>query len=249
MKKLLLYSGVVVAGLMVAAYVFLQFFLGSIVKAGVNERGPRLTQTKVELRTANLSPLTGRGTLWGLVVGNPKGWSDRDAFSIGTIHVELAPLSIFGDHIVVHEIIIDSPRFNYETSFLSNNIGDLLKNIQEATHTGGKDSSAPDPNGHAVKLEVKRLVLRNGTVTVGFGPTAVTMPMPEVELRDIGIGEGGVTPGQLALAVMRSVTPSVISVTTHAVLKIVPTLGAAAGETAKKTGEVIKGIFEEKEKK
>jgi hypothetical protein len=70
--------------------------------------------------------------------------------------------------------------------------------------------------------------------------------MPTVELTNIGTGEGGVTPGQLALAVMRSVTPSVIAVTTHAVEKIVPNLGAAAGDTAKKTGEAIKGLFEGK---
>lgn len=243
MKKFLIGAGVVVGVLLLGAYVFLQFFLGSMVKSGVSAHGTRLTQTRVELRTANLSPLSGRGTLWGFAVSNPKGWSEHDAFSIGIIHVELAPFSIFGDHILIHEIVIDSPEFNYEAGLLSSNIGDLLKNIKESAERGKKA-----PSEHPIKLEVQHVVVRNAKVTIGFGPAATTMPMATVELNDIGVKEGGVTPGQLALAIMHSVTPSVIAVTAHTVVHIVPTLGNAAGTTAKKAGEAIKDIFVDKDK-
>jgi hypothetical protein len=245
MKKILLYVGLPLGVILLGAYLFLQFFLGAMVKSGVNQRAPHLTQTKVELRTANLSPLTGRGTLWGFAVGNPKGWSDRDALSIGIIHVELAPFSIFGDHIVIHEIIIDSPLFNYEKSILSSNIGDIVKNLKDAS---GKKESAEEGQNGGLKLEVHRLVVRNGKVTVGFGPAATTMNVPEVELTDVGVKEGGITPGQLGLAIMHSVSPSVIAVATHAVIHIVPTLGNAAGTTVKKTGEMIEGLFGDKDK-
>ena len=243
MKKFLICTGVVLGVLVLAAYIFLQFFLGSMVKSGVSQHGTRLTQTKVELRTANLSPLSGRGTLWGFSVANPKGWSGHDAFSIGTIHIELAPFSIFGNHILIHEIVIDSPQFNYEAGILSSNIGDLLKNVKEAAEVGKKA-----PVEHPIKLEVQHIVVRNAKVTVGFGPAATTMPMPTVELNDIGVKEGGVAPGQVALAIMHSITPSVIAVTTHTVVHIVPTLGNAAETTVKKTGEAIKDIFEDKDK-
>jgi hypothetical protein len=243
MKKFFICTGVALGVLVLGAYIFLQFFLGSMVKSGVSRHGTHLTQTKVGLRTANLSPLSGRGTLWGFAVGNPKGWSGHDAFSIEIIHVELAPFSIFGDHILIHEIVIDSPQFNYEASILSSNIGDLLKNLKES-NDGGKKTAPERP----IKLEVQHVVVRNARVTVGFGPAATTMPMPTVELNDIGVKEGGVSPAQLALAIMHSVTPSLIAVATHTVVHIVPTLGNAAANTVKMTGEVIKDVFEDKDK-
>jgi hypothetical protein len=243
MKKILICTGVVLGVLVLAAYIFLQFFLGSMVKSGVSQHGTRLTQTTVELRTANLSPLSGRGTLWGFSVANPKGWSGHDAFSIGTIHVELAPFSIFDGHVLVHEILIDSPQINYEAGVLSSNVGDLLKNIKESA-----ESAKKAPSEHPIKLEVQHVEVRNAKVTVGFGPAATTLPMPTVELNDIGVKEGGVSPGQLALAIMHSITPSVIAVATHTVVHIVPTLGNAAETTVKKTGEAIKEIFEDKDK-
>jgi hypothetical protein len=71
-KKLLILSGIV-AALVLAAYVGLEYFLGHVVKAGVNTFGPKITQTKVELTGAVVSPLSGSGTLTGLTVGNPAG--------------------------------------------------------------------------------------------------------------------------------------------------------------------------------
>jgi len=63
MKKTLRVSIFVILLLLLVAYVTAQFFLGSIIKATVNKAGPGLTQSKVELADASLSPLTGTGTL------------------------------------------------------------------------------------------------------------------------------------------------------------------------------------------
>jgi hypothetical protein len=142
MKKKLLYLGGIVAALALLAYVGLSFFLGSIVKAGVNSFGPRLTGTRVVLAGAELSPLSGSGTLRGLAVGNPAGWSDGNAFYLGKIHIALKPFSIFGDHIVIDEIAIDQPEFTYETKVIASNIGDLLKNIGQIT---GDKAADPRP--------------------------------------------------------------------------------------------------------
>jgi len=70
MKKVLLITVTLLLVLCLVAYVVATFFLGSIVKTGVNKFGPKITQTKVELASAKISP-TGTGTLTGLTVGNP----------------------------------------------------------------------------------------------------------------------------------------------------------------------------------
>ena len=73
--------------------------------------------------------------------------------------------------------------------------------------------------------------------------------MPPIELTNLGTAEGGITANQLAVAVMRSVTTSVVAATTQALTRVGGTTGAAATEAAKQVGEAIKGIFGRDRKK
>lgn len=242
MKKFLKVSLLVVLVLVIGLYFGLTYFMGSIVKAGVTTFGPKLTQTKVELTGATISPLTGSGTLRGFTVGNPAGWSEANAFSLGKVHVDVEPFSIFGDHIVINEIIIDGPEFLYETRFVSSNIKDLLKNIEEFT---GKDTATKD--GKPIKFVVKKFRLTNGKAKLGVGPAAIPVPLLPISIDDLGVKEGGITPDQLATAVMRSILTDIVGATAKAALQVGSTTGAAAadaaGDAVKKTGEGIKKLF------
>jgi hypothetical protein len=226
MKKLLIVGGVL-AGLGLIGVLVLTLFLGNIVTAGVNRFAPQITQTSVTLASATISPLNGSGTLNNLVVGNPKGWSDASLCSLGKVHLDVAPFSILGDHVVINEIIIEAPEFNYETHVISSNVGDLLKNLEQIS--GSKDApKATTKSGKLIKFEVKKFRLENGWVRVGVGPAALKLPMPPIAIDDLGTSEGGITPDQLTFAVMRRIAPSVIAATTAAAGKLIPTAGAAA---------------------
>lgn len=242
MKKILLYGGIALLVVVIGGFITAQIFLGSIIKAGVNKFAPGITQTKVELAGASVSPLSGSGTLTGLVVGNPKGWSENNLCALGKIHVDIAPLSLLGEHIVIELIEIDAPEFSYETKLVASNVSDLLKSIEQSTG-GGKDKPAAQGESSPVKFAVKKFKLTNGKVRVGVGAGAMTLPMPPIELTDLGTKEGGITPNQLAVAVMRSVTTSIVSATAKAAGEIGKTGGAAAAESAKQVGDAIKGLF------
>src|SRR5882757_6775364 len=154
MKTFLKLSVLGLLVVLLCGYFVLAYALGSVVKAGVNNFGPKLTQTKVELAGANLSPLTGSGTLIGLSVHNPKGWTAGRAFYLGTLHMDVEPFSVFGDHVVVNEILIDQPEFTYETKIVASNIKDLLKNIEDFTGAGGKPATTKE--GKPIKFVVKK---------------------------------------------------------------------------------------------
>ena len=246
MKKIIGYSVAVLLVLAIGLYVTMHFFLGGIVKSAVNRIGPRITQTKVELQAANISPLSGIGTLSGLSVGNPTGWSQTDAFRLGKVHINLEPFSLMKDHIVINELTIDEPEFFYETKVVASNIGDLLKNVEQAV--GGKDT--PKTAGEKpVKLVVKKLTLKDGRVTIGAAGQVVTVPLPPIDMTDIGVKEGGVTPAQLGVAIMRHVTPTIIAASMQALTTGGGAAGAAAVEGAKQVGEAIKGLFGGQKKK
>jgi hypothetical protein len=247
MKKFLLSLVIGLLALVLIAYIASYFFLGSLVKTGVNTVGPRVTQTHVELADASLSP-TGSGTLTGLAVANPTGWTDAHALYLGQVDFDVVPTSVLGDTIVINSLVIQQPELTYETRVVSSNIADLLKNIEASFAP-----SAPKPqqqDGPPKKFIVKHFKLTDGKVTLGVGPAALPLPLPALELHDLGVQEGGLTAGQLSVAVLRQVLGNVVNATTGAALKSGGTLGAGATEQLKKTGESLKKLFGgEKEKK
>jgi hypothetical protein len=78
---------------------------------------------------------------------------------------------------------------------------------------GGAALSMRAVTGKPIKFEVKKFTLANGRVRVGAGGAGAPLPMPPISLTDLGTKEGGITPDQLVLAVMRSVTGSIVSAT------------------------------------
>lgn len=242
-KPLRWLAGITIIALVV--YFFLGVFLGSVVTAGVKAFGPKLTQTKVEVEGAHISPFTGSGTLSGLLVGNPEGWSSDKAFYLGKIHMKVKPFSVFSDCIEIEEIIIDQPEFVYETKVVSSNIKDLLKNIEEFNRKGGEKPT--DKEGRPLKFIVKKFRMTNGTARLGVGPAAIPVPLPPISLNNLGVDEGGITPDELVREIMQSVLTDIVGATGKAALKAGSTVGAAAadaaGKAAQKTGEGIKKLF------
>lgn len=199
---------VIIAAALGAAYLAMIFFLGSIVRSAVLKFGPELTRTPVTLGAAHLSLLSGSGELDELGVGNPPGWGDGDAFKLHSIHVVAQPTSLLSDHVVIDELDIEGPDFNYETKFVSSNIGQLLKNIegsQNDTNTQAKTKS-----GEPKRFEIHHLVIKGGKITLAVaGSPAVVLPMPPIDFTDLGTSEGGVTSSQLAELIARDMLQSV----------------------------------------
>ncbi|MSU68707.1 MAG: hypothetical protein EXS40_09070 [Opitutaceae bacterium] len=242
MKTLLIVLGVL-AALGVAAVISLQLFLGSAVTAGVNHFAPKLTQTSVVLQGASISPLTGSGTLTGLVIGNPKGWGETPLCTLGKVHLNVAPFSLLSDRILINEIVVDAPEINYETKIIASNVADLLKSVDATLGGGNKALTATTKDGKPIKVEVKKFRLTNARVRLGADGAGLTIPMSDMELHDLGTAEGGLTPEQLTSAIVKQVAGNVVAATVKAGGDIGKTGGAAAAEGAKKAVESIKGLF------
>jgi len=238
LKKKLLIAGGCLLGLLLAAYLGVVFFFGSIIRSRVNADGPRLTQSPVNLAAAQFSPLNGSGTLLGLSVGNPKGWSMPDAFRFKSIHIDIVPSSLFSDHIVINEIVIEDPELDYESRILSSNLGDLIKNIGKATKR-----PAGSQKGKPVTFVIKKLRLEQGHVQLGVGPTAVTIDLPPVEFDNLGSG-AGVTTEELSLLIMRTIASDVVKGSAGALGKGVTGVGTFAGVALKTSFDVLKTLVD-----
>jgi len=215
--------------------------LGGAVTAGVNNLAPKITGTKVTLGSASISPLTGSGTLVNLIVGNPASWSENNLASIGKVHVDVAPMSLLRDTIVIDDMVIESPEFRYETRLIASNVKDLLKHIEEVV--GASSATETESSGPGKKIAVKRFILRGGKVTIGTGTAAITVPLPDLELNDLGTPENGLTPVQLVAEVSQEIVGDILGAATRALTTAGSTSGAAALEGAKNLGGAIKGLF------
>ncbi len=189
-KKLLL--GIVLLGCVVlaAVYFFGSSALNSGVKKGVETFGPKVTQTSVTLDSVNLSPLFGSGSLKGLVVGNPEGFKSENIFSLGQIDIKVDTGSIFSDTIVIDKIHIKQPGISYEKKLTTSNVKELQKNIEAFT---GPRADAPtdqaEDSGAKKQLVIRELIIEDGTIFVGALGVGQTVPLPRIEMTDIG--EGG----------------------------------------------------------
>ena len=109
-RGLLIGVGSIVAfGIVAVVVVF--FFLGSLIKTAVETVGSDVTKTTVTLSDADVDLRSGKGTLKGFVVANPKGFKSDNALSIGEVSVTLDTSSLGQDPIIIKEILIDAPQF------------------------------------------------------------------------------------------------------------------------------------------
>ncbi len=183
------------------------FFLDPIVTRTVNTVGPRVTGTKVELDAARISPLTGGATLAGLFVGNPEGWTGDKAIYLGTLRASVQPISLLRDHVVVNEVFIDGPEFVYERRLLGgSNIDALLRQIEQNTGGGARPPTTTEPGGAPkapMKFAIRELRVENAKVTLIAAGRTVTLTLPPLTIRDLGVAEGGITADQVASRVLR----------------------------------------------
>jgi len=244
MKKifLILLVGLVLLG--AGIYYGLGPVLNSGVLIGVNNLGPKLTQTHVSLADARLSPFSGRGTLTGLVVGNPAGWNADHAFRLGKIDLKVNLRSLRGDVIEIEEIVIEQPEFVYETRLVSSNLADLLKNIEAFTGPSAPNAKTT-PEAEAskpVKLIVRSFRLVGAKATLGVGPAALPVPLPPIKLTDLGLAKGGATPAELSSEVLGQVLANIAKAAANPV-NAGTAAGKGVGGAAKKAGTGLKKLL------
>jgi uncharacterized protein involved in outer membrane biogenesis len=206
--------GVLVVILAVAAAFF---FLGDIIKKGVETAGPQLTKTETRLSKATLSPFTGGAEMNGLFVGNPQGFKSEAAIKVGDVKVKLDPKSVFSDVVVIESIHIEAPEITYETGLAGSNIGKILDNVEAAG--GGASSSEPPPptTGSSKKFRVKDIQINGAKVTLSVpGLKPVVVPLENLRVQNIGTDGSGVNAAQLTREVLKPLLASVTKAATQA---------------------------------
>ena len=214
MKKLLIKITVVVALLLVVGVIAAMFFLGSLMKKGVETVGPALTKTTMTLDKASLSVFSGSGSLDGFSLGNPEGFKTPFAMKVGHTSLGVNPASIFGDKIHITHVRVESPEITFESqglNVMANNLSKILDNVKAAT--GGDKPAEQKPEvkseGASRKLQVDDFLISGARLRLSstlMGGQDVPVILPDIHLSNLGQGPEGITAADFTEKVLNEVT-------------------------------------------
>jgi uncharacterized protein involved in outer membrane biogenesis len=237
MKKVL----IIIPVLIIAVILVLGFSLNSIIKGGVETIGPKVTGVDVRLNKADVSLFSGKGQLQGLFIGNPSGFQTDSAFKLNEVRIALNVKSVFSDKIIIDEVYINAPDITYETSGKTDNIQSILKNIKKGSGSAGtkdKPSAAKDASGSGKKIIIKKFLLTNGKVNMSstlMKGEAISLDLPEIELKDIGQDKGGTTVSDAMEKIFAALNKNILGTVTGSLKDIGKQLEDTAGKVAEDT--------------
>lgn len=249
MKKRLLQILIVLVVLVIVAVGVGFFFLGSIVKHGVESVGPKVTKVPVKLDSATLSVFSGNGELKGLLVANPEGYKTPSAIKVGTVNIVVEPRSVFSDKVVARSIKLVGPEITLEGDLTGNNLMKLLNNVRGTSNTETKTPGPKDPGG-SKNIQVDDFLLSGGRLNLQtslLGGQAASLAIPEIHLTALGQGPRGITAAELTELVLKEILEKATQVATAQLSgKVSDVIKDGASKQVEKLGEGLGGLLKKK---
>jgi len=181
--------------LLIIAVIAIYYYLGAIVKEGINRYVPPITGTTASVGSVDLSLLQGQIEIKDLKIGNPKGYSSNDIFSLGRVRVVFDPQSVLTDKIIIKSVAISGTQVSAEMKnlySLDNNVSALQDNInkyigvdQKKADTSSKQETA-SAQSDGKKVIVKDLTVANTSLSLGVSGHTITLPLPDIHKTGIG---------------------------------------------------------------
>ena len=223
--------GIVLVVLIVVIFVVGLFYIGPIIKLGMEQIGPRVAQVSIKVDAVDVSLFSGSASIKGLIVGNPQGYATPQAISVGTVAISLDPLSVTSNKILIHSIHVESPEITFEGGVSNNNLTKILDNVNNFT----KNIVPQSNNNPAPKIEVDDFLITGARVHIDLSNMVnKEIALPDIHLTDLGKDSNGLTPAELSSAVLKAVSSDTISAVTSTIVDLgqgVKSLGQTAVKT------------------
>jgi hypothetical protein len=186
--------------------------LDALVASAIRTFGPEITGVSIHLDRVKIRTRDGRAELHGLVIGNPEGFATDHALSLGEISMTFDLASLTKGVIVIKQISIVKPDVTYELTAEGSNLGVIQRNVDRYVGQHRTGTAAHADREPAKKLVIEDLTIKNATATVTatvMKRPPVSVPLPDLHLRDIGTQSGGATAGEAVKQVLAALTQSV----------------------------------------
>jgi hypothetical protein len=233
MKKTALILLIIVA-LAVIGFFWLRSSLDGMVQSAIVKYGSAMTGASVTVQAVEIKATSGKGLIRGLVVGNPNGFKTPHAIKADLIEVEVDVSTLTKNVIVIKKITVLAPDVTYEKGDGLTNVDAIKKNITQYLGPGKSSEGG-------VKLIVQEFTVRDAKAQASaawLNGKTVAIPLPNLQLHNLGQAQGGLTPGELGQEIATAVqTKLTAAFSFDSLLK-------STGRALDKTGKAIKGLFQ-----
>ncbi|MDO8302553.1 MAG: hypothetical protein Q7T18_04855 [Sedimentisphaerales bacterium] len=254
---------IVIAAVIVLGIVVFLVAGNQLIKFGITKGASSALKVPVELGSINLSVLGGSVKLKDLVVHNPAGYELPTLMKLGGADVKVTIGSLMSDKVDIDHIILDNIEVSIEQKGFSTNLNDILKSLPKSEDTAPATS---EPAAGGKKLYIKTLEINNVSVTAKLLPipgksSAVTFKIAPITMTDLGSDnklDMAALTGKILAAIAEGVAkqgadllPADVTGSLKSGLgktgELLQGAGSKAGETGKKLGEGLLGVFKKKD--
>ncbi len=190
-KKILIILAVIFGAVLITIGI-----VAAVILANLNDIAKTATvkvltyvlQVDVKLEKFEISLLGGSCTLEGLVIGNPEGFKTKESFSMDRIDVSVNIKSFRTNEPVIKIISIKNPKITLEQGFKKSNLSQLIKNASRF-ETGKETKAESAPKESEKKIRIDKILLSGAKVSLSapvLQGQALTIPLPSIEINDIG---------------------------------------------------------------
>lgn len=185
--------------------------IDDLLKLGIEKAGSEALRVPVQLEKASVSVFSGAGSLEGLEIGTPAGFSTPKTLRIGKTEIAIDTAASKEDRIVIKHIRLIEPDIHLELGPGGTNLNQIANNARATadaiTSAAPAASTAPAPSSpqQNMKLQVDEVLISSAKVNASAGvlPGAkAVVTLPEIKLTGLGTGPEGLTPAELTAIIL-----------------------------------------------
>ncbi len=208
-------------GVVVAFLLILLLARDILIETAVVRIGSMVTGTPVRIESFSSSLFSGRVEMTGFKVGNPEGYHSPDALALKKFVIQLQPMSLLGNRIIVDEVTIEELSADFEVTIAGRcNLVDIQKHVEsfagadkakKEKEPAETEAELPADEKPAKEVVIKKLSVTGcqATISSALLKTQVPVQLPPIEMTDIGEGQSiAETVNDLFLELLASITRS-----------------------------------------
>lgn len=172
---------------------FLYRNLDSLVAGVIERQGTDATETAVDVDSVSIDLQAGTAGIASLAVANPDGFSEQPAIALQDFAIELDPLAVTADPLVIERVQVDGARLLVEQDGARNNLKTILESVQRLS-----TREASQAEGRKFVIERFELTDARATLLAPQLDEERQVRLPEIVLTDIGRATNGATAAEVA---------------------------------------------------
>jgi len=215
MKKIILSTILLIIIAIAGGVYYVLTNLDSLVEEAIETYGSQATRTAVRVDGVSISLGEGSAAITGLTVGNPAGYVQPNAFSLGQVRAGIDLESLQEEPYVINEIAVLSPQVFVEINKDNKtNLNELKNNLLPGKPAAEPSAKEDTSSGAGPRLIIRKVQFEGGKIlarVAALDNKEYELDLPALNMSNLG-GSKGATATELAREIVTRLTDSATKV-------------------------------------